>query len=414
MLGKLIFLILVKNFLTDNTNIDKGTGNIQTPNPNLDGKSVKVEFIEHVEDQTYLPYLHEDDVYRLDLYNFSETLKMSELHTNPDGQLICPKPIFENFKLKGYFSPLTLANTVAECPTMRSSCCSEGDMVLLREAWEFKYSRYLKFNQYYFKYYVMTILENHEIITKVADMIRGIAKDRHCIKVADKLLGFTIDENYVEKARALIDQFLDYDQRLKHSFICFFCDYESFKYWDIEGQTVGFNYRFCDSMVENTFDFYYFMNTEVYKYINTANFLTKCINFSDPELMGKMEVKETKNSEFLEVDSSMYMHQCKHAKDKNRNLYNNCLNFCSKFDFWYPNRPMYRSSFQLAEIFRNLKDKIFKDSLKYDVSEPGVINTLLPLFQVTYPDKDIFKAFDRVFIDKGGIKPETLLSATHY
>ena len=414
MLSKLIFLILIKITLTVNPKKDSDTASPVPDITDLKKPMVRVEFIEEVSDQTYLQYLHEDEIYTLDLYNFSETLKSNDLNSNPDGQLECPKAIFENFRLKSYFSPFTVSVPVNECPTMKSTCCSEGDMVLLRETWEFKYNKYLKFNQYYFKYYVMTILKQHEMISKVAGMVVDVAKDRHCAKVAEKLLAFKINDQYIKMVEDLIDGFIDYDQRLKHSFICFFCDYESIKFWDIEGQTVAFNYKFCNSMVENTLDYYHLMNSEIYKYINTANFLTKCVNFQDPNSMGKMNVNDTKSSEFLEVDNSMYLHQCKLAKDKKKNLYNNCLNFCSKFDMWYPSRPMYRSSFQLAEIFGNLKDKIFKDNLKYDVTEPGSINRILPLFEVTYPDKDIFKNFDRVFIDRGGIKPETLLSAVHY
>lgn len=413
MLTKLIFLILVKNVLTDITNTNEPKTNSNSKHPTQISKKVRAEFIEEVNDQTYLPYLHEDDVYTLDLNNFLDTLKSTGFGDDAEAKLVCPKKIFENFKMKGLHSPLTVSSPITECPTMKNSCCGEGDLVLLREAWDLRFNRYLKFNQYYFKYYVLTILKNHEAIKRMAQTVSEFAKDRHCAKISEKLLAFKINDDYIKKASELINSFLDYDQKVKHSFICFLCDYESFRYWDIDCQTVAFNYKFCDSIVENALDYYYMLNTEIYKYINTANFLTKCVNLEDPSLLGKMDTHAGKSTEFLEVDNSMYLHQCKLAKDKKYNIFNNCLNFCSKFNFWYPSRPMYRSAYQLAEIFSNLKEKIFRDDLIYNVSEPGSVNSLLPIFEVKYSDEDIFQNFDRVFIDRGGIKPETLLSAVH-
>lgn len=414
MLPKLIFLVLIKNVLTDNTNTNPSPTQ-QPPAPqDQNTKKVRVGFIEDVEEQTYLEYLHEDDVYSLDLYNFFNTLKSTGLNNDPEATLECPSKVYENFKMKGFYSPLTVAVPITECPNMKNSCCGDGDLQLLREAWDLRYSRHLKFNQYYFKYYVMTILQNFEVTKRVAEVVNSVAKDRHCTKVSEKILAFKINDQYVEKVGALIDGFLDYDQKLKHSFVCFMCDYESFKNWDTEGKTVALNYKLCDSLVENTMDYYYTLNTEVYKYINTVNFLTKCVSHTDPKLMGKMDTRTSKSTEFLEVDGSMYMHQCKLAKDKKYNLYNNCLNFCSKVDFWSPGRPMYRSVYQLAAIFGNLKEKIFQDVLKYDVSEPGGISALLPIFEVKYDDQNIFESYDRVFMDKGGILPDTLLGAIHY
>lgn len=414
MLSKLIFLILFKNFLTANPNNESENNDQQQANSNPKNKKKLVEFIEDVSDQTYLRYLHDDEIYALDLHNFSETLKKSALNDDTEGEIKCPKNIFDNFKFKSYFSPLTVSSTINECPNMKNSCCTSGTMHKLKEIWEFKYYKYLKYNQYYFKYYVMTILKQHEIISKMAERVNEVSKDRNCAKVSEKLISFKINDSYIRNIENLMDNFIDFDEKLKHSFMCFFCDYESIKHWDIEGKTIAFSYKFCNWTVENTLEYYYLMNAEIYKYINTANFLTKCINFKDAKLMGKMDIDEAKDSEFLEIDNSMYLHQCKLAKDKKYNLYTNCLNFCSKFDLWYPSRPMYRSAVQLSQIYKNIREKIFKEDLEYDVTDPSSISNLLPLFEIDYNDRDVFNTFDRVFVDQGGIKPETLFSATYY
>lgn len=69
---------------------------------------------------------------------------------------------------------------------------------------------------------------------------------------------------------------LDYDLKLKKGFICMLCDFDNEPYLSLEEKFVYFNNDVCLNVVNNTFDYFYYFNTYVWKYINSVNFLAHC------------------------------------------------------------------------------------------------------------------------------------------
>ena len=374
-----------------------------------DPNQVKVEFIEDVSDQNYLDAITIEDRFYLDILNFDLQLKNTDFEKDPNKAFNCPKEIYQSFKLKGYFVPMEKSPGIGECPNMVNTCCSVTDFNKLRDLWDFKYKKYVEFHQYYFKYYVTVFFEQHDAIQQAAALVLDQSKDDTCTFLADKIMKFPVTEEYIAQIKDAIDKFFEFDMKMKRNFSCFLCDYESYKNWDIENKIVVMNYRMCNHIVENSLDYYVLLNDVIVKYINTANFMTHCVNFNKSNKMGKLELGLRKDFEFLENDNSLYIEQCKLARDRGKNLFSNCLNFCYKYNYWFTERPMYRSIFQLASIYDNVKSKLFHDLIKYDVSEPKGIENLIPVFNAEDPAFNVFENFDIVYADDQGTLPEVLL-----
>jgi len=75
-----------------------------------------------------------------------------------------------------------------------------------------------------------------------------------------------------------INNLQDFDTSLKKNFMCFLCDFESLKNIHSDDKIVTFDYPVCEHLVRNTYQEYYYLNDFIYKYLNTANFLSYCIN----------------------------------------------------------------------------------------------------------------------------------------
>lgn len=374
-----------------------------------DPNQVKVEFIEDVSDQNYLEAITIQDRYYLDILNFDIQLKTTDFEKDPNKAFNCPKEIYQTFGLRGYFVPMEKSPEIGECPNMVNTCCTVGDFNKLRDLWDFKYQKYIEFHQYYFKFYITIFFEKADAIQRAAALVEARSKDPTCTSLAKKILDFNVTQEYLAQIKETIDRFFEFDMKIKKNFTCFLCDYESYKNWDIDNKIVVMNFRMCNEIVNNTLEYYELLNETIVKYINTVNFMTHCVNFDKSDKMGMLNLGLQNDFEFLKNDNSLYVEQCKLAKDRGKNLFSNCLNYCYKYNYWFTNQPMYRSIFQLANIFQHVKNKLFYKELEYDISEPKGIENLIPVFNANDPNLNVFENFDIVYADDQGTLPEVLL-----
>lgn len=68
--------------------------------------------------------------------------------------------------------PITKPKSIPECEKMEETCCSEIDMKNLKEKWTEKYSKYLDYHIQYFRYYIIQIMENHNLIKEAAEEVK--------------------------------------------------------------------------------------------------------------------------------------------------------------------------------------------------------------------------------------------------
>jgi hypothetical protein len=363
-------------------------------------------FVEHIEDQEpYLEFVNEEDLFYLDLYNLDRTLKTSDFSNNPSNETTCPNRIMKSFKLKSFFMPVIKPPIITECPTMKETCCSVTDIERLKNLWETKFSVYLDFNYQYFDYYIKEIFNRHQEIGATARLVLDSYQHEICKKVSKTILETEITPEILSKINTTLNKLKTFDRNQKENFICLLCDYNSIRFWDLNQRFIPLHYDVCESIVENTFDEIYYLNNFIYKYINTANFLSYCVNNENLSKFGDLNLENDGFFSFLEIENSLSIEACKIAKETSSNVMANCFHFCSSYNYWRFEKPAFRSIVKLSKIFNNLNDKIFKKDLDYKIREPKSVSNMLPIFEPEYDDANIFELFDYIYTEEEGVKP---------
>lgn len=143
---------------------------------------------------------------------------------------------------------------------MRYNCCTETDMMRLREHWNQKYSPYLEFNHYYFSFYIRETLKYHESYKEKAMLVKEENSFPLCQSAANLLINFEFPENFEEKVNALLHKVHEFDIAFKKGFECFLCDFENAKHVEIDTKSVFMNIDVCDGILTNTYEFQRFFN----------------------------------------------------------------------------------------------------------------------------------------------------------
>jgi len=363
-------------------------------------KLPKIEFVENVVEQQYLDYITFNDRFTLDLYNIDLHMKSLDFEHNPEVEYYCPKPMFESLGLKGYLTPMLRTPDIFFCPSLKQSCCVNSDFEDMDTAWRTTYKNNILYQQSYFKYYTMGVLEKHETIKEVAQEVFRSAKSETCRRIAKNIIDTKLTSSVVNQTRELLEKFLNFDLKLKRGFICLLCDYENAKDFDAQTRLLNLNYEVCEQMVEHTFGFYHHFNNFVYKYINSVNFLGYCYDEIDVYKTGKIHNDE--DIAYIEVDNNQSNEICARAKEGGYNIFVNCIGFCSRYDLWYPEQPMYRDIELLGKIFENIRNKILKKVLAYVIDSPKVER--FPAILISKYDKfDLFNKWAFVFSGETGV-----------
>ena len=102
----------------------------------------------------------------------------------------------------------------------------------------------------------------------------------------------------------------DFDFTLKQNFTCFLCDFDSVKNWYTNDQFIAINYDVCENIVKNTFSETYFLNNVIYKYFNSVNLLSYCVDDKEDPFKS---IENNKNIEFIVINNDLSTLQCKNA-----------------------------------------------------------------------------------------------------
>lgn len=367
--------------------------------------NVKVEFIEDNEAQNYLDVITFRDRFILDMYKLNIDLRLSNLDTNPKNSYECPKQILENFGLDALKTPVITPIGSKYCKNMRQTCCLQNDIEILEKVWENSYSPKIKYFQYYFKYYINKILHHHERFRLIANEISHNHKNHYCKTNAKLFLEMEIDEDFIEKTKKLLKDFLNFDYKLKRGFMCALCDYENLGGFDFKTNLQAYHHNFCQNIVEHSIDFQHYMNKIIYKYINSVNVLATCkktiVNaYNDT-------VVQSNDSVFLEIDNNQFNEICHHAKQNGLNTFLNCLTYCSRYKIWRMEEPTYRKLDVLVKIHENVNNYLLdkKDDIIVDNPKNIAIDWVI---EPKREALDIFTTWEIVFSDKFGAKFEHL------
>lgn len=182
---------------------------------------------------------------------------------------------------------------------MKNTCCYKSSMEKLAELWEEKYKVYLEYNYEYIRYYLIEILSKHRIIQRMAKKVYQSEKNHVCRNVSKKIMETKFTSEDLQKLKKTIGKLKRFDMNQKRNFLCFLCDFESLKNIHLQDKLVVLNYEVCEELVQQTYEEYYFLNEFVYKYLNTANFLSYCVNNESVQDFGLLEGREKNEYEFL-------------------------------------------------------------------------------------------------------------------
>lgn len=139
----------------------------------------------------------------------------------------------------------------------------------------------------------------------MAKKVYHMDRNHMCKNAADKIMKTNYSKKNLDKLKKVINQLKNFDMSLKQNFMCFLCDYESMKNFFFNEKIVVLNYSVCETIVKETFNPYYYLNEFIYKYINTANFLSYCINEEDTSNYGLINVEKGNKIEYLEIDNTI-------------------------------------------------------------------------------------------------------------
>ena len=122
---------------------------------------------------------------------------------------------------------------------------------------------------------------------------------------------------------------------MKKGFRCIICDFDNGVSIDINQKITYFNKDVCHKIVDNTFEYFYYFNSFVWKYINTVNFLAHCssshLNF------GEFKLNASNSFDFIPIENSLYVEDCNYAlmmNLKDEKKFAKCLNYCEKYNFF--------------------------------------------------------------------------------
>jgi hypothetical protein len=361
---------------------------------------VPLEFLEDTTGQSYLDIITFRDRFVLDLLLLNTQLRESKVDTNPENHYLCPRQLLENFGLRGLNTPIIAGTPPRYCPAMKQSCCLPNDIEDLETLWATKLAPKIKYVQYYFKYFVNDLLGHHAEYLEIAAIIAENHKRPFCRSAAHKLMELRFEEHFTPETDRLLNDFLDFDYKLKRGFMCLLCDYANLGDLDFHQQLHGLNRDTCRAMVDHALDFQHFARQHLYRYINTVSAVAHC---QRSMVLGANFTNSEPPLDFLPVENNQDLEVCHYAKQKGYNIFANCLTFCSSYRLWRPEHPTYPPIDRLARIHQLAKDYLYPEADSLVVSAPQDIE--FSGIVVSKRDRlDVFSRWEFAFSDSQGAR----------
>lgn len=371
----------------------------------FEDRKYKVEFIENINQQSYLSQLTFEDRFVLDLYLFDQNMKNINFKIEKQYPRRCPKAILHSLGLAGFNNPVLRTSNIAICPNMKSNCCSNNDFTLLEHIWK-DYYTYSELNYNYLTYYAKITLRNMDYFKEMAGHLRKETNYLICKKIGKAFQEFDFKKFSSTKFLELLSHVKNYDRSLKKGFKCFLCDYENNKHIEHNQGFVVFETDFCIDIVKNTIVYYFYLKEFFMKYFNSVSMLAKCFENNGEHIETIFPFTEKEVLAFLTPAASFYDEQCMQAYNSKNNteigIY--CKNYCHKYKIWefegiQPNVITMGKMFKLIE--ENLLEKQEIEVIPPH-DESGTFE-----FPFTEKKTNVFHDFDVLF-NEIGISPNNI------
>jgi len=201
-----------------------------------------------------------------------------------EGSSRCKREIVESYNLNGYLSKRHLNFYV--CPAMKLSCCSMYDQFMMFTNWKDnvkeKLIKYYKGIEQKYKHMKELIKEVFKIdIKKLIEKLHMDEKQKDKILQSHIFLKDKNLPNLIDKVLELYQPNSEFMLRVRSTFYCSICDFDSHKYIDIPKKEVRISETSCAEIARNTINYSYFLNVELTKYLMELSRVL--IVFSDNE-----------------------------------------------------------------------------------------------------------------------------------
>jgi len=368
-------------------------------------RRLKVEFVEKVEQMTYLSEISFEDRYYLDLYTFDQNMKNTNFKIENQYGRSCPKLVFQSLGLTGFNNPILRTGNIAICPNMKSNCCTNNDLVVLETIWK-DYFTYIELNHDYFAYYTKTSLANIQVFIGLAEYVQNSTSHLICKGIADSFRKLDLDEDKIRVFLSQLTKLKEFDLTLKKGFRCLLCDYDNNKFVDVYTNSLLFSDKFCVDIVKNSITFYINLRDVFLKFYNSVGMLSKCYANKGTKDLPIFPFEENENLDFLSIKNGFSDDICLKAflQQNDAEIAVNCKNFCHKFDMW-TFEGVLPNIVTMGNMWQKIEDNLL-ELLSVEVIKPkeevGIYK-----FPFAKDEMDIFRNFDFIF-GKTGVEPANI------
>ena len=239
----------------------------------------------------------------------------------------CKREIVESYNLNGYLSKRRLNFYV--CPAMKLSCCSMYDQFMMFTNWrdniKEKMVKYYKGIEQKYKHMKDLIKEVFKIdFKKLIEKLQMEEKRKDKIAQSQIFLKDKNLPNLIDKVLELYQPNSEFMLRVRSTFYCSICDYESHKYIDIPKKEVRISEISCGEIAKNTINYSYFLNVELTRYLMDLSRVL--VNFSENEAAKPVVIRNSSKIRKAIV-------KCANVFKSGADNFKPCRRYCEHYKF---------------------------------------------------------------------------------
>ena len=253
-----------------------------------------------------------------------QELLEKELADNAEAVKTCNKVLLMNYSVEGHIEAeeIPIDEPLPGCPDIRHSCCSKEEIERTQRSFlDETLPKYAK-RYYIMRKMVKTLLKNYSKFTNLAyDIMKIQGADPICHQAAENIIFTPIGKHFVTVFFKKLEKAHNWILKAKSGFFCSLCN-QANHHTIFEFDQIIFKREFCQSNIDNTFDF-----VSIW-YMNIADFFNGLINLLQcDKTYGKYSEENELEPFGLGPRGKELVKQC---LNKEKSF---CVDYCAEFEF---------------------------------------------------------------------------------
>ena len=239
----------------------------------------------------------------------------------------CKREIVESYNLNGFLSKRHLNFYV--CPAIKMSCCSMYDQFMMFTNWrdnvKEKLKKYYKGIEQKYKHMKALINEVFKInFNKLIEKLHMEEKRKDKIIQKQTFLKNKNIPNLIDKILELYHPNSEYMMKVRSTFYCSICDFDSHRFIDIPNKQVRISEVSCGEIAKNTINYSYYLNVELTRYLMDLSKVL--VHFVDSDGAKPVVIR---NAAKIRRD----INKCANAFKNGGDNFKPCKKFCEHYKF---------------------------------------------------------------------------------